>query len=193
MIATEFENELPRTLRHIIRGLGSRETNRSDMIATLLFQPRFIRKMIEIGESDGCTARAEIARLPQRWSRNSASSASRPGPPGRVIGHLSTEIPLHINPDARRRNRGRVLRVQTSGSADPPAAGSSAPVSKGSFKPGHSHCHVDFSAYPPLADARSGDRPRAAGPPAASLPSRLRAAVFRALPPRIRRARAVRR
>jgi NTE family protein len=61
VIATEFEHELPRTLRHIIRGLGSQETNRSDMIATLLFQPRFIRKMIEIGERDGASRAGEIA------------------------------------------------------------------------------------------------------------------------------------
>ncbi len=61
VIAGEFENELPRTLRHIIRGLGSRETNRSDMIATLLFQPKFIRKMIEIGERDGQLRIPEIA------------------------------------------------------------------------------------------------------------------------------------
>ena len=60
VIATEFESELPRTLRHIIRGLGSQETNRSDMIATLLFQPRFIRKMIEIGERDGLNRAAEV-------------------------------------------------------------------------------------------------------------------------------------
>jgi NTE family protein len=61
VIATEFEAELPRTLRHIIRGLGSQETNRSDMIATLLFQPCFIRKMIEIGEQDGISRAGEIA------------------------------------------------------------------------------------------------------------------------------------
>ncbi len=60
VIASEFENELPRTLRHIIRGLGSRETNRSDLIATLLFQPLFIRKMIEVGERDGARRAAEV-------------------------------------------------------------------------------------------------------------------------------------
>lgn len=60
VIATEFEHELPRALRHIIRGLGSRDTNRSDVIATLLFQPNFIRKMIEIGERDGEQRAAEI-------------------------------------------------------------------------------------------------------------------------------------
>lgn len=60
VIASEFEHELPRTLRHVIRGLGSRDTNRSDVIATLLFQPRFIRTMIEIGERDGERRREEI-------------------------------------------------------------------------------------------------------------------------------------
>jgi NTE family protein len=61
VIASQFEDELPRTLRHIVRGLGSRETNRSDLIATLLFQPLFIRKMIEIGERDGLQRCSEIA------------------------------------------------------------------------------------------------------------------------------------
>jgi NTE family protein len=61
VIATEYEHELPRALRHIIRGLGSQETNRSDVIATLLFQPRFIQTMIAIGERDGQLRAAEIA------------------------------------------------------------------------------------------------------------------------------------
>ena len=61
VIATEFEQELPRTLRHIVRGLGSQETNRSDLIATVLFQPRFIRTMLEIGERDGIRRAGEIA------------------------------------------------------------------------------------------------------------------------------------
>jgi len=61
VIATEFEKDLPRAVRHIIRGLGSRDTNRSDMVATLLFQPRFIHKMVEIGEKDGLARVPEIA------------------------------------------------------------------------------------------------------------------------------------
>jgi len=77
VIAAEFEDELPRALRHLIRGLGSRETNRSDLIATLLFQPLFIRKMIEIGERDGARRAAEIgAFLGLR-----ASSAPQPAQP----------------------------------------------------------------------------------------------------------------
>jgi NTE family protein len=60
-IASEFESELPRTFRHLVRGLGSKDTNRSDLLATLLFQPRYIRRMIEIGEEDGYQRRNEIA------------------------------------------------------------------------------------------------------------------------------------
>ena len=77
VIASEYENELPRALRHIIRGLGSRDTNRSDMIATLLFQPRFIATMIEIGERDGANRAAEIATfLGLQNTRNPARTAS---------------------------------------------------------------------------------------------------------------------
>jgi NTE family protein len=82
VLASEFEHELPRSLRHFIRGLGSRETNRSDMIATLLFQPRFIRKMLEIGERDGAERCAEIGTflgLTQSPARTSATV-----PPERV-------------------------------------------------------------------------------------------------------------
>jgi NTE family protein len=61
MIATEFESELPAAFRHLVRGLGSKETNRSDLLATLLFQPRYIQRMIEIGEQDGYERRHEIA------------------------------------------------------------------------------------------------------------------------------------
>ncbi len=61
MIATEFESELPAAFRHLVRGLGSKDTNRSDLLATLLFQPRYINRMIEIGEQDGYERRHEIA------------------------------------------------------------------------------------------------------------------------------------
>lgn len=83
VIATEFENELPRTLRHVIRGLGSRETNRSDMIATLLFQPLFIRKMLEIGEEDGRRRIAEIGAF-----------LGRQPEPGLLAPHAGVATPL---------------------------------------------------------------------------------------------------
>ncbi len=61
MIANKFEVELPRTFRFATRGLGTRETRRADLLATVLFQPGYINRMIEIGEQDGDRRREEIA------------------------------------------------------------------------------------------------------------------------------------
>ena len=61
VIANEFESELPRTFRFATRGLGTRETRRADMLATLMFQPGYIRRMIAIGEQDGDRRHDEVA------------------------------------------------------------------------------------------------------------------------------------
>ncbi|MDF3058630.1 MAG: Patatin [Rariglobus sp.] len=63
VIANEFESELPRTFRFATRGLGTRETRRADMLATVMFHPGYIRRMIEIGEQDGDLRRDELAQL----------------------------------------------------------------------------------------------------------------------------------
>ncbi|MBI4485877.1 MAG: patatin-like phospholipase family protein [Acidobacteria bacterium] len=57
-LANEFEAELPRTFRFLVRGLGSRETRSNDMLSLLMFQPDFIVKLIELGQSDA-RARSE--------------------------------------------------------------------------------------------------------------------------------------
>jgi NTE family protein len=100
VIATEFEAELPRTLRHIIRGLGSQETNRSDMVATLLFQPHFIRRMIAIGESDGIKRAAEIAaflNIAQKTTTPGNGSKGRLGSwrvsPSKKFPYLHSRLP----------------------------------------------------------------------------------------------------
>ncbi|CAM2987613.1 patatin-like phospholipase family protein [Rariglobus hedericola] len=63
VIANEFESELPRTFRFATRGLGTRETRRADMLATLMFQPGYIRRLIALGEADGDRRHDEIARF----------------------------------------------------------------------------------------------------------------------------------
>ncbi|MET0262227.1 MAG: patatin-like phospholipase family protein [Rariglobus sp.] len=63
VIANEFESELPKTFRFVTRGLGTRETRRADMLATLMFQPGYIRRLIELGEADGLSRRDEVARF----------------------------------------------------------------------------------------------------------------------------------
>lgn len=61
VIANEFESSLPRTFRFVTRGLGTQETRRADLLATLMFQPGYIRRLIALGEHDGDLRRDEIA------------------------------------------------------------------------------------------------------------------------------------
>jgi NTE family protein len=63
VIANEFEAQLPPTFRFVTRGLGTQESRRADLLATLMFQPRYIHEMIAIGEKDGDKRRDEIAEF----------------------------------------------------------------------------------------------------------------------------------
>ena len=38
-LANEFEADLPKTFRFLVRGLGSQETRANDMLSLLMFQP----------------------------------------------------------------------------------------------------------------------------------------------------------
>ena len=60
-VANAYERELPRFFRFATRGLGTRETRRADLLATLLFQPGYVGRMIELGELDAEARREEIA------------------------------------------------------------------------------------------------------------------------------------
>jgi NTE family protein len=57
-LAAEFEPRLPFVFRHLVRGLGSRETVSPDLLSLLLFQRDYVNRLIEIGEADA-EARAE--------------------------------------------------------------------------------------------------------------------------------------
>lgn len=63
VIANDYESELPRTFRFVTRGLGTRETRRADMLATLMFQPGYIRRLIALGEADCARRHDELARF----------------------------------------------------------------------------------------------------------------------------------
>lgn len=52
-LAGTFETALPRFFRYMVRGLGTRETKRPDLLAMILFAPAYIKRVIEIGEEDG--------------------------------------------------------------------------------------------------------------------------------------------
>jgi NTE family protein len=59
-LANEFEADLPRAFRFMVRGLGSRETRSNDMLSLLMFQPDYIERLVELGEADARARSAEI-------------------------------------------------------------------------------------------------------------------------------------
>jgi NTE family protein len=57
-LANQHEPQLPRAFRFMTRGLGTRETKTADALSLVLFQPDYLRCLIEMGEADA-NARAE--------------------------------------------------------------------------------------------------------------------------------------
>lgn len=51
-IAAEYEKQLPRALRYLTRGLGTRELQSTDLLSTVLFESAYTRRLIECGRRD---------------------------------------------------------------------------------------------------------------------------------------------
>lgn len=60
ILANEFEADLPRSFRFLVRGLGSRETRSNDLLSLVMFQSDYIARLIELGEADARARAAEI-------------------------------------------------------------------------------------------------------------------------------------
>jgi NTE family protein len=61
--ARDFEIGLPPAFRFLVRGLGTRETISPDVLSFLLFDPGYIRLLIEMGERDTEARIGEIEGL----------------------------------------------------------------------------------------------------------------------------------
>ena len=59
-LANAYEAELPKAFRFFTRGLGTRETRSNDMLSLVMFQTDYVKRLIELGESDALAKRAEI-------------------------------------------------------------------------------------------------------------------------------------
>lgn len=59
-IAGEYEPRLPRPIRFMTRGLGTRETSSPDILGLLMFQEDYLTRLIELGEAD---AEAQADRI----------------------------------------------------------------------------------------------------------------------------------
>ncbi len=60
-LAGQFEMQLPRGLRFLVRGLGSTETKSADFLSYLLFESAYIRELVELGEADAAANWDRIA------------------------------------------------------------------------------------------------------------------------------------
>ncbi len=60
-LAGGYERRLPKAFRFLTRGLGTREAMRPDMLSLLLFDPDYVRRLIEIGEADAEERADELA------------------------------------------------------------------------------------------------------------------------------------
>jgi NTE family protein len=52
-LAGQFEARLPPFFKYVTRGLGTTETRSPDALSYILFQPDYIKALLEIGEADG--------------------------------------------------------------------------------------------------------------------------------------------
>lgn len=62
-LAADYESKLPRAFRFLTRGLGTRETSSPDFLSLLMFQPDYLRQLIEIGEADAEACLDDIHQL----------------------------------------------------------------------------------------------------------------------------------
>lgn len=51
-LSTRFEPQLPKTFRFLTRGLGTRETESPDFLSLILFQPDYLKALMDLGEKD---------------------------------------------------------------------------------------------------------------------------------------------
>jgi NTE family protein len=51
-VAAEYEHKLPRALRYLTRGLGTRDANSTDLLSTLLFDAAYTERLVECGRRD---------------------------------------------------------------------------------------------------------------------------------------------
>jgi len=52
VLAARYEPRLPWALRFMARGLGTQETRSADVLSMLMFQPRYLQRLIRLGKQD---------------------------------------------------------------------------------------------------------------------------------------------
>jgi NTE family protein len=60
-LANAYEVDLPKGFRFLTRGLGTRETRSNDMLSLVMFQPDYVKRLLDLGEVDAEKRRADFA------------------------------------------------------------------------------------------------------------------------------------
>ena len=60
-LAYEYESQLPKAFRFFTRGLGTQQTSSPDFLSFVLFQPDYLKKLIEVGQADAEARSEQIA------------------------------------------------------------------------------------------------------------------------------------
>jgi NTE family protein len=62
-LANAYEPHLPAGFRYLTRSLGTKETETSDFLSMVMFQPDYLQRLIELGEADTEARIAEVREL----------------------------------------------------------------------------------------------------------------------------------
>ncbi len=62
-LSGQFEQDLPRLFRYLVRGIGTHKTGSPDWLSMVMFDPRYIRQMLKVGEADATARRQDISAL----------------------------------------------------------------------------------------------------------------------------------
>jgi NTE family protein len=62
-LANAYEADLPKAFRFFTRGLGTKETRSNDMLSLVMFQTDYVKRLIELGESDALARAHDIEQF----------------------------------------------------------------------------------------------------------------------------------
>ena len=78
-LAREYEPRLPKGFRFLTRGLGTRRTGSPDIMAMLMFQPDYLRRLMDLGDEDAERRLPELAALLEPGRDDPSRTSDRAG------------------------------------------------------------------------------------------------------------------